>query len=249
MLRTSFALAAALVSVVAFSVSVTAQNQVPAYVTAAVNDTGRSAADKEADAIRQPADTVAFSTMKPGDVVADFLPGRGYYTRVFSKVVGAEGKVYAIVPQENLERRATAADAVNAIAADAGYSNVEVASPSIAAFTTPEPVDIVWTSDNYHDVRNRGDAEAILPLNQAIFDSLKPGGVYFVIDHRATDGTAEEEKRENHRIDRETLISDITQAGFVLDAESDALARPDDDLATHSSFASSQFILRFRKPQ
>jgi predicted methyltransferase len=249
MVRASFAFAVGFMLIVAPNLSSAAQEQIPAYVTAAVNDAGRSAAEREADAVRQPADTVTFSTMKPGDVVADFLPGRGYYTRIFSKVVGTEGKVYAIVPQENLERRATAADAVNAIAVDAGYSNVEVASPSMAAFTTPEPVDIVWTSDNYHDVRNQGDAEAILPLNQAIFDSLKPGGVYFVVDHRAADGTGAEEKRENHRIDRETLISDITRAGFVLDAESDALARPEEDLSTHSSFASSQLILRFRKPQ
>lgn len=247
--RTSFALAAALVSVVAFGVPATAQDQVPAYVTAAVNDAGRSAEEKESDAVRQPADTVTYSTMKPGDIVADFLPGRGYYTRIFSKVVGAEGKVYAIVPAENLERRATAADAVNAIAANAAYSNVVVASPPTMAFATAEPVDIVWTSDNYHDIRNRGDAEAILPLNEAIFDSLKPGGVYFIVDHRAADGTGDEEKHASHRIDRETLISDVTQAGFVFEGESDALARPEEDLTTHSSFASSQLILRFRKPQ
>lgn len=248
MIRLTIPLAAAFMSLVPFSVPATAQDVVPAYVTAAVNDAGRSAEEKEADAVRQPVDTVTFSTMKPGDKIADFLPGRGYYTRIFSKVVGAEGTVYAIVPQENLERRATAADAVKAIAADAAYSNVVVASPPMAAFATPEPVDIVWTSNNYHDLRNRGGPDAMLPLNKGIFDSLKPGGVYFVIDHRAAGGAGLEEERALHRIDPESVKSEVMQAGFVFEAESDALTRPDDDMTTHSSFASSQFILRFRKP-
>jgi predicted methyltransferase len=142
MVRTCSALAAVFVSFLALSVTAGAQAQTPSYVAAAVGDSDRPAADKEADAIRQPADTISFSTTKPGDIVAEFLPGRGYYTRILSNVVGAEGKVYAIVPQENLERRATAADGVNAIAAEPDHTNVQVTSPSMAAFETPEPVDI-----------------------------------------------------------------------------------------------------------
>ncbi len=249
MLRTRLTLAVALVSLAPFGFTVTAQETVPAFVSAAISDAGRSAEEKEADAIRQPADTISFSTMKPGDKVADVLPGRGYYTRIFSNVVGAQGRVYAVVPSENMERRATSADGVNAIAAEPAHSNVSVISPSRTAIATPEQLDIAWTSDNYHDLRNGGGVETITPFNASIFNSLKPGGVFLVIDHEAADGASDEVKREMHRIDRETIVSEVTAAGFVLEAESDALARADDNLSEHSSFASSQIVLRFRKPQ
>jgi len=249
MVRTGITLAVAFLSLALFGSTAIAQDAVPAFVSAAIADAGRPAAEKESDAVRQPADTISFSTMKPGDKVADVLPGRGYYTRIFSNVVGAQGHVYAVVPSENMERRATSADGVNAIAAEVANSNVSVISPSRTAITTPEPIDIAWTSDNYHDLRNGGGVETITPFNASVFNLLKPGGVFLVIDHQAADNATDEEKREMHRIDRETIVSEVTAAGFVLEAESDALVRTDDDLAAHSSFASSQIVLRFRKPQ
>ena len=249
MARTKLGLVVALVLLVPFGFSAGAQDAVPDYVTAAINDAARPAENKEADAIRQPADTISFSTMKPGDIVADVLPGRGYYTRIFSNVVGEQGRVYAVVPSENMERRATSADEVNAIAAEPGGSNISVISPSRTAIATPELIDIAWTSDNYHDLRNGGGVETITPFNASIFNSVKPGGVFLVIDHAAADGATDEENRETHRIDRNTIVSEVTAAGFVLEAESDALVRSDDNMSEHSSFASSQIVLRFRKPQ
>src|ERR1700722_16712904 len=76
-----------------------AQSISPA-IAAAVNDANRPAADTARDAARKPAASIAFAGMKPGDKVADFLPGEGYYTRIFSKVVGPSGHVYAILPSE-----------------------------------------------------------------------------------------------------------------------------------------------------
>jgi predicted methyltransferase len=249
MVRTGIILTAAFLMLAPIGATAIAQEAVPAFVTAAIDDAGRPAAEKETDVVRQPADMIGFSTMKPGDKVADVLPGRGYYTRIFSKVVGAQGHIYSVVPSENLERRATSADGVNALAAEAAYSNVSVISPSRTAITTPEQVDVAWTSDNYHDLRNGGGVETTAPFNASVFNLLKPGGVFLVIDHQAADNATDEAKRETHRIDRETIVSEVTAAGFVLDAESDALMRNDDDLAARSNFASSQIVLRFRKPQ
>ena len=73
---------AALISVSVGSLSAVGQT-VPAYITAAVNDKGRPAADTMRDANRKPAETVAFSGVKPGDKVADFIAGGGYFTRIF----------------------------------------------------------------------------------------------------------------------------------------------------------------------
>jgi predicted methyltransferase len=244
MLRYPLALAAALSCAVP---ALAADAQIPAGVTAAVNDAGRPAAQRQEDAVRMPAAMVAFSTMKPGDKVVDLLPGGGYYTRIFSKVVGPTGKVYAAVPAENLARRPQAADAVKTLAAEPGFGNVAVISPPVANITAPEPVDIVWTSNNYHDLKNNNTDTAA--MNRSIFNALKPGGVYFVIDHKGAPGSGLTQTNTLHRIDPEALKAEITRAGFVLDGESNALNRPADNMTTHSSFESSQIVFRFRKPR
>src|SRR5258707_8060156 len=71
-----------------------------ATVTAALADAGRSDADRQADALRKPADMIAFAGIKPGSRVMDVMPGPGYFTRIFAKVVGDKGYVYAFVPSE-----------------------------------------------------------------------------------------------------------------------------------------------------
>jgi predicted methyltransferase len=242
MFRTPLALAAA----IAFSAPVLAADaQIPAAVTAAVNDAGRTAEQRKDDAVRMPAAMVAFSGMKAGDKVIDLLPGGGYYTRIFSKVVGPTGKVYAAVPAENMARRPQAADAVKALAG-AGYPNVVVINPPVANISAPEPVDIIWTSDNYHDLKNNNTDVAA--MNKSIFNALKPGGVYLVIDHKGAPGTGMTQTNTLHRIDPEALKAEILQAGFRLDGESNALNRAADNMTTHSTFESSQVVFRFRKP-
>jgi hypothetical protein len=68
---------------------------VPAYVTAAVNNTSRPKADTDADKFRKPGETIAFAGIKPGSTVLELLPGGGYFTRLFAKVVAPKGHVYA----------------------------------------------------------------------------------------------------------------------------------------------------------
>jgi predicted methyltransferase len=86
-----------------------------------------------------------------------------------------------------------------------------------------------------------------------VFDSLKPGGVYFIIDHAATPGTGATLSPKLHRIDKATVIAEVTAAGFKPAGESDVLRNPDDDHtrpifepAIH--FKTDQFVLAFRKP-
>ena len=92
-------LVAACVAVSLGAVSVVAAAAVPANITAAVADKGRDA-DRDADARRHPAEVIAFSGVKAGDKVVDLIPGSGYFTKIFSKVVGPKGHVYMIWPDE-----------------------------------------------------------------------------------------------------------------------------------------------------
>lgn len=226
----------------------------PAQPAAAQSDSGRPEADTKRDADRKPADMVKFAGIKPGDKVVDFIPGSGYFTRVFSRAVGPKGTVYALVPQELLNRRATFADAVKAIAADPAYQNVKVVTQPAVSFVAPEPVDVIWTSQNYHDmhIESFGFSD-IGAVNKALFNALKPGGVYIVLDHAAAAGSGTTKTKELHRIDPAVVKAEVVAAGFVFDGESAVLHNPNDPL-TAGVFDPSirgktdQFIYKFRKP-
>jgi predicted methyltransferase len=163
--------------------------------------------------------------------------------------VGPTGRVYATDSTERMEGRADRDEAVRAIAADPNYANVTVKHTPFAAMDQiGEPVDIVWTSNNYHDIVNAETPAGMAPFLQGVFRALKPGGVFFVVDHAAPPGTGFEHTNTSHRIDAQAVIDAAQAAGFVLDAQSDLLARPEDPRTEQSSFESSQIILRFRKP-
>src|SRR6266850_1929183 len=126
-------------------------------VSAAVADPARPEADRGRDANRKPAESVAFAGLKPGQKVADLLPGSGYFTRIFSAVVGPKGHVFAVPPPRRPTAKEGSPDpsaAVQAIAADPHYSNVTVSVQRVTDLSLPEPVDMVWTSQNYHDLHN-----------------------------------------------------------------------------------------------
>ena len=222
-------------------------------VKSAVADAGRPAADKERDANRKPAEVVAFSGMKAGDVVADINPGGGYFTRIFSKTVGPKGKVYAVVSDATLAKRPEAADGIKAIAGDKNYGgNVELVVADFATLKTAMPLDIAWTSLNYHDFKNRGGSFTE-NMNKAIFAALKPGGTYIVIDHAAEKGSGARDTEKLHRVDVDLVKKEVQAAGFKLEAESNLLAHPEDK---HTSPVfdgevrgkTDQFVLKFRKP-
>lgn len=225
---------------------------VPAHIAAAVADKGRPEADTQRDENRKPAAVAAFAGLAPGAKVVDLNPGGGYFTRIFSKAVGEKGHVYALVPAETLERRPQAADAVKAIAADAAYANTSVISPSLQEAGAGEPLDLVWTSLNYHDFKNRGEG-VTAAMNASIFKALKPGGIYMVIDHAAAAGSGGRDTETLHRIDPDLVKQEVLAAGFVLDGESDVLRNPADDHALRVQEndirgKTDQFVFRFKKP-
>ena len=226
-----------------------ASDKISAGISAAVADAGRPAEDKERDANRKPAETIAFAGIKKGDHVAELLPGGGYFTRIFSKVVGDKGVVYALVPPPRPNGPDPAA-AANAIAA--ADKNVKVATLGQDKLA-PEPVDVVWTSQNYHDLHNRPNAD-LAAFNKNVFEALKPGGTYLVLDHAAEAGSGTRDTSTLHRIDPEVVKTEVTAAGFKLEGSSDVLKNPQDPHTANVRDPSirgktDQFILKFRKPK
>jgi len=223
-----------------------------AAVAAAIADPGRPAADKERDANRKPAEMLAFAGVAPGMKVADFIPGGGYFTRIFAKAVGPTGKVYAVTspPPAN----APNPPAIRAVAADPAYGNIQVVEGDFQSFTLPEQVDVVWTSQNYHDLHQRRRNLDIAQVNKAIFNALKPGGVFVVLDHAAKAGTPIDPDDALHRIDPAAVRREVEAAGFKYEGESTVLRNPQDDHGKNVFDPSirghtDQFIYKFRKPR
>lgn len=199
-------------------------------IEAAVSNPARPAEDRKADSVRKPAELLAFSGVKPGDEVLEVIPGRGYFTRLLSLVVGPNGHVYALVTAEEAKASAKAADPIRSIAADRNFANVTVLIEPVSKFTVPHPVDLVWTTQNYHDLHDRAFGPADIPtFNKAVAASLKAGGVFLVVDHAAAPGRGTKDTQTLHRIDPAAAKSEIEAAGLKLTAESDALKNPDDD--------------------
>ena len=234
----------------------------PASIAAAVADKGRPAADVAVDPDRKPAELLAFAGIKPGDKVADYIPGGGYFTRLFSKAVGAGGHVYAIVPQSVDKAKPAALDGIKALVADPAYANTSLAIRPYEDLAVGEPLDLVWTSQNYHDiygevsvfaVSGTSGPEATAKLDAAVFKALKPGGVYIVIDHAANAGATDKDAHALHRIDPAVVIAQAKAAGFVLEAQSKLLANPQDAhdklvFAPEIKGHTDKFVFKFRKP-
>jgi predicted methyltransferase len=229
---------------------------IPANIASAVADSSRPDADKQRDADRKPAETLAFVGIKQGEQVAELLPGAGYFTRILSKAVGPQGKVLAVVPPRPANAppdRPDPAARLKPITDDQIYSNVTVLQQPLTALSVPAPVDLVFTAQNYHDLHNVPSLD-IAAFNKSVFDALKPGGLYVVVDHSAETGSDVRDTNTLHRIDEAAVKKEVSAAGFEFVGSSNVLANPADP-RTAKIFDPSirgktdQFILKFRKPK
>jgi len=222
-------------------------------IAAALSDPSRPAADMVRDDNRHPGEVLSFAGVRPGAKVADLIPGGGYFTRILAKSVGPRGTVYAYVPDE-LTKLAKREPAVNAIARDPAYSNVKVILNTLPNFGAPEKLDLVFTAQNYHDMHDKFMGPADLSVvNRQVFKSLKPGGVFLVIDHSAEPGSGLRDTETLHRIDSAVVKSEVTAAGFIFEGESRVLKDPGDSRKVNIFDPSirgktDQFVYKFRKP-
>jgi predicted methyltransferase len=224
---------------------------------AAVADKNRPEADTKRDADRKPAEMLEFAGVKQGQTVIDLIPGGGYFTRIFSKAVGPKGTVYSVggPPRPVTDpAKPPPPPAQDTIAADPNYSNVKsVHLPLQGGLSGISNADLAWTSQNYHDVNNVPNIDMV-KFDKSVYDALKPGGVFIVLDHAAAAGAPPDPQDKLHRIDPAIVKKQVEAAGFKFEGESKVLANPADD-HTKAVFDPSirghtdQFIYKFRKPK
>lgn len=250
----SFLLAAFSLSACAANTKPVARAAVtPSYITAAVNDPARQA-DKANDARRKITAVMTFAEVKPGQKVLELVPGSGYWTRVFSGIVGKTGHVYTVWPDEMMKFAAKSFANWQRLAATPHYANVSLLREPAAELSAPAAVNLVFTSQNYHDYHDpfMGPVD-MAAFDKKVYDLLKPGGLFVVIDHVAPAGSGTSDTNTLHRIDPAVVKREVEAAGFVFDGASDALHNPADphDIRVFDKSIrghTDQFIYRFRKP-
>lgn len=214
----------------------------------AIADPLRPAAEVERDPLRKPAEMLAFARIQGGERIADIRPEEGYFTRLFARAVGPEGRVYAFVPNQTAARENGFGDT---LASD--YPNVTRVTGALEELSFAEPLDVVWMGQEYHDFVIDRFGVDVAAMNAAVFRALRPGGLYIILDHEAAPGAGISVVGSLHRIEGSALRVQVEAAGFIFDGESDAVRNPEDDRSL-SVFdpairgRSDQFVYRFRKP-
>ena len=201
---------------------------------------------------RKPVQTLEFFGLKPDMSVVELLPGAGWYTKILGQVLADKGKLAIAIGGERLAPKLK----------EWKLDKVEV--PAVVAQLKPSGqfgifqadtidlvtrnADMVLTFRNYHNMTPETRAK----LNTAVLTSLKPGGIYGIVDH--TRRHNEPGNAENwRRADPVLVIKEVEAAGFEFVDFSNLHYRPDDELKYDSqreSIAgfSDRITLKFRKP-
>jgi predicted methyltransferase len=222
------------------AVSVGAQSTGDAVVSSAV----RTDQDRRMDATRHPVEFLAFVGAAPGMKVLDLSAGAGYTSQLLALAVGPTGKVWAQTPRPG--------PALIKRLEDHPQANLVIATRS---FDDPVPdgvanLDLVTLVLNYHDLTYQPVDRA--KLNKRVYEALRPGGHYVVIDHSGRAGTGITEGKTLHRIDEAVVRDEVTKAGFVVEAEGSFLrnpADPRDESSNEPKVPTDKFALRFVKPR
>jgi predicted methyltransferase len=221
--------------------------QTPAYIRAAVQSDQRPDADKMRDAARKPAEVLTLSGIEPGDRVIEIAGFGNYYTRMLSAIVGDAGEVQMFdLPYTE----AIGGEGSRAFVAAHPNTTYNVVDYNEARF--PAAADVAFNILYYHDLGLQEGLDRAA-MNRRIYDALKPGGVYLIIDHKAEDGSGWRDTQLLHRMGTEVIVEELTAAGFELVVDSDLLANPDDPrtamvFSPGTRGATDRALFVFRKP-
>jgi predicted methyltransferase len=214
----------------------------------------RSDADRALDAGRQPAELLAFLAIEPGMRVAELAAGGGYTAELLARAVGPTGRVWGQNDRFILDRFAEvpwSARLAKPVMQNVVRVDREFEDPFPADARVLDLIVIVLF---YHDFywfetdRTR--------MNRAIFEHLRPGGRYVIVDHSARPGDGAAVVQTLHRIDEQLVRAEVVEAGFTLERTSDFLRNPEDTRDWNASpraagaqrGTSDRFVLSFVKP-
>lgn len=213
----------------------------------------RPTTDRKEDELRRSRKVLEFTQIKTGMQVVDLGGGAGFYSELFSKLVGDSGRVYL---QNGLRYLAKNKELVDLRLEDNRLVNVIRIDSSYKDMQLPGNVDIVFISMDYHDVYvTRGNKDWNPDVDSyiaQIYHSLKDDGRLIVLDHSAKIGSGFTSTKTLHRIDEEFTRNEIEKRGFNLISSSDVLRNPKDNreskvLKDRVRGRTDKFLFEFKK--
>ena len=173
-----------------------------------------------------------------GSTVMDVWPGSGDWTRLFSDIVGPEGRVYSFVPSELAHFKSDPVGHMRALAKEPGRENVRVISTDLVAL--PEILcnqrmscGCTCSTTISTPPSSRPEAQPQpASIEPSMSDSSLVGFTSSLTMFEAATGTGTSRAESLHRIEPAVVREEVETAGFVLDAESTTLANKDDPHST-----------------
>ena len=199
----------------------------------AIGNSNRAEGNSKRDAARKPDQVLEFVGLEAGDVVLDYGAGGGYWSELFSGVVGDGGKVYA--HQRAGERYDKGKAALTAQLSPFGNIELMPLDSAAALPLADGSVDTIMVSYLYHHMHYADGSDEMFPdSSTALFGEfrrvLKPGGTIIIIEHAAVDGSGRAESGGWHRTPPEMAKADIAGVGFEFVGDApEIFHNPDDD--------------------
>lgn len=218
------------------------------YILTAVEHEHRPDSDRERDQNRKPSEVLDFFKIQTTDKIGEINAGRGYFSSIMAYALQQGGLVYAHTSPMSVER--WKGNPIEKRLNEFPQNNLIPVVGEMESPNFPEKLDKIFNVMTYHDsVWTKADRDA---MNISIYQTLKPGGIYGIIDHNAKDGTGIDNCHDIHRIEKSYVIEEVTKAGFYFEDESEILNNPQDsmDLMVFDKSIrdqTSRFILVFKK--
>ena len=201
---------------------------------AAVDNPQRTPAFAERDVWRHPLQTLSFFGLRPEMTVVEISPGTGWYTEILAPYLRERGRLILAADDpassNGYQRRSAERLQQKLGAMPALYDRVQLTvfdPPRQMALAAPASVDLVLTFRNVHNWAAEGDA-TVGAAFAAVYASLKPGGVFGVVDHRLPADRLQDAKASSGYLHTDYVVRLARQAGFVLAASSEVNANPKD---------------------
>lgn len=186
---------------------------------------------KERDGARHPKQTLEFFGVTPDKKVLEIWPGSGWYSQILVPYVGPTGNLSVTnyvegVGSDYVQKRTTTYNQWLAGMTDGSKVKVVPVNPPDALnFGEDGAYDVVLTFRNIHNWMKGGyDRE----IYAQAFRTLKPGGIFGVVEHRGVPGTSREDSIKSGYVPQDVVIKDVEAAGFKLVATSEINANPKD---------------------
>ena len=179
------------------------------------------------DEFRNPYETLSFFQLEPNMTIIELSPGGGWYTEILANFVRESGSLIAAHWSRDSDRdffRKMRLSFEKKIEENDLYEKVEIVDLN-SELAEQNSVDAALTFRNLHNWLGSDSMKAVM---QEAYNSLKPGGFFGVVEHRAPEGSSMEFMKKSGYVTQSLAIKKALEVGFELVRTSEINANPND---------------------